>query len=250
MVWLSRSDRFHIGQRDNAVKFAVPTVINGKVYVGTATELDVFGLFSPPPTASPSLIQQAANSGTGITSLTVTLPQTPQLGDVLIVTEVSNYNRAGVSGGGVSSWTYIWSQANENTVIVYSIVGSSPSATLTITLVATPSPGDLCAVVSEWSGLSGATDGTGIATGTASPITTAPITTANATDLLISVRGDTGSMTPGSPGTGWTAFTAPPQQPKAQIEAAYQIVSATGSYSTTWSDTGSTGWGAVIAALK
>ncbi|HTD46175.1 MAG TPA: glycoside hydrolase family 5 protein [bacterium] len=193
-----------------------------------------------------ALVQQTANSGANIRSLTVTLPQTPRAGDVLIVTNVSNNRQVNVSGGGVSSWNYIWSQVHENTVIVYGTVDSSPSATLTMTLIGPRSRGDLSSIVSEWSGLTGTLDGSGTATGSASPIGTAVVATANANDLLISVGGDTGGMIPG----WWTAFTAPAQPLHAKIEAAYQVVSAAGSYSNTWSDTGSTGWEAVIGALQ
>src|SRR5437588_8833260 len=101
-------------------------------------------------------------------------------------------------------------------------------------LIGTPSPGDLASIVSEWADLSGIADGSGTATGTVSPIRTGAVTTGNANDLLIAVGGDTGSATPGS----WAAFnpTYTAQLPQAKIEAAYQIVSATGSYSNTWSD--------------
>src|SRR5205085_3964673 len=83
------------------------------------------------------LVQQAANSGTNIPSLTVTLPKTPRPGDVLIVMNVSNNNQVTVSGGGVASWSYMWTQAHENTVIVLGNVGSSKSATLTLSLIDT-----------------------------------------------------------------------------------------------------------------
>jgi hypothetical protein len=53
-----------------AVKFTTPTVANGKVYVGTQTQLAVYGLFGPPP-AAPELASPD-NGATGI-SLTPAL---------------------------------------------------------------------------------------------------------------------------------------------------------------------------------
>src|SRR5215469_9461631 len=43
---LYNSNQVQVGA---AVKFAVPTVCNGKVFVGTANSVAVFGLLSPPP---------------------------------------------------------------------------------------------------------------------------------------------------------------------------------------------------------
>jgi hypothetical protein len=53
-----------------AVKYAVPTIVNGKVYVGTQTQLAVYGLVGPPP-AAPVLVSPG-NGATGV-SLTPAL---------------------------------------------------------------------------------------------------------------------------------------------------------------------------------
>src|SRR5437588_3467332 len=60
------------GGRDTlgpAVKFTVPTVVNGKVYVGTETELDLFGVL--PDSNGPTITGFAPTSGPVGTSVTI-----------------------------------------------------------------------------------------------------------------------------------------------------------------------------------
>jgi hypothetical protein len=55
-----------------AVKFAVPTVINGKVYVGTGNQLDVYGLLNELPSVAPPVITPGTSSFTGPIQVSIT----------------------------------------------------------------------------------------------------------------------------------------------------------------------------------
>ncbi len=55
-----------------AVKFTVPTVVNGKVYVGAQNELSVFGLFSGQQTASDPVLSPGAQTFSGSLAVSIT----------------------------------------------------------------------------------------------------------------------------------------------------------------------------------
>jgi hypothetical protein len=55
-----------------AVKFTVPTVANGKVYVGSATEVDVYGLLNGVTQTSAPVITPGTQSYSGTLSVTIT----------------------------------------------------------------------------------------------------------------------------------------------------------------------------------
>jgi len=56
----------------NAVKFVVPTVVNGKVYVGAAAEVDVYGLLAASVPANAPTITPGTESFEGSISVTIT----------------------------------------------------------------------------------------------------------------------------------------------------------------------------------
>ena len=61
--------------RDNpgpAVKFSVPTVVNGKVYVGTGTQVSIYGLLSGAQQAAVPVLSPGTESFTGSISVTIT----------------------------------------------------------------------------------------------------------------------------------------------------------------------------------
>jgi hypothetical protein len=74
-LWNSSMDTTGNDKAGNAVKFAVPTIANGKVYIGTSTEVDVYGLKTGqlPPAATPTFTPVA---GTYNATQNVTLHDT------------------------------------------------------------------------------------------------------------------------------------------------------------------------------
>ncbi len=116
----------------------------------------------------------------------------------------------------------------------------------------TNSTNTMTMLVTEWSGLAttltldGVSNGAGM-TSPAAP--SGPIVTTHAHDLLLFAVADYLPNTFGTP-SGFTALTAIPGTPTGVNQAAwYRVVTTTGTYTTSVSETGNE-WNAVLVALK
>jgi hypothetical protein len=66
-LWNSTQAANSRDKAGNAAKFAVPVIANGKAYVGTSTEVDVYGLFTAPPAITAQPANQTVTAGQAAT---------------------------------------------------------------------------------------------------------------------------------------------------------------------------------------
>ena len=196
-----------------------------------------------------ALVQQATATYSTTNTVVVALNAPPQPGDVLVLfSSNDSVYISSVSGGGVT-WV-LGSASGQHSVaeIWYGLNTSGSGMSITVTYSGTGSGG---ANVSEFSGVSTA-NALDVAPGSTFGVSATPTTptasTTNANDLILAAAADQSvAATAAGPTNGFAPLTEAADSSK--IIPAYQIVSATGSYSTNWTETND-GWDAVIVALK
>jgi hypothetical protein len=123
-------------QAGKAVKFAVPTIANGKVYIGTQTEVDVYGLIgsSPQTAATPAI---SPGTGSQSSPVTVTLTDTTPNATITYTTDgttpVPGQHGTAVSSGGSFSLSFT-SSATVQAIASASGLSNSSIARATYTI--------------------------------------------------------------------------------------------------------------------
>lgn len=106
-LWNSNQKVGGADQLGAVIKFAVPTVANGRVFVGTSNALVIYGLLSPPDAVpDPSILTATALSGTAV-RLTWTdstaAPNTANIYSIEESTDGSNFNPVASAAAGAMS---------------------------------------------------------------------------------------------------------------------------------------------------
>ena len=173
-LWDSAQAPSNHDQAGNAVKFVVPTVANGKVYVGTLGKLNVYGLLSLPPAAAAPTFNPAAGTyasaqnvslsdATSGAAIYYTLDGTaPTTSSSLYATPI-NINSTttinamatapGLNNSAVSSATYTIQGTGTGTISfvqVNAATPQSPQTTVPVSYAAAQAAGDLNIVVVGW----------------------------------------------------------------------------------------------------
>lgn len=200
----------------------------------------------------------------GTTSGSYVLSFTPTQGRVLVgffcnlvdSTTITAMTQTGVT------WTFIGRYTRTVTCTIevwYGVVGSSPSATISTITWSSTGAGKQQHQVSEFSGVDTVSplDGSAVTSGVfdASVVSTGSYTSTNANDLIIAgwAQNSVAETVSSGPTNSFTSMgfaSAGNGGNVKMLGAAYQIVSATGTYSTAWTMSGSVNPVVLIVGLK
>ena len=197
-----------------------------------------------------AFVQQKIATYSSASSVVATLAAAPHPGSALVLFSANNnVSVTAVTGGGVT-WVQSSSGGTHSAIDIWYGLNSSGSGTA-ITVTYANATGSGGVNLSEFSGIA-TSNALDVAPATTSGISTSPTTpsavTTNAHDLIVGAVADTDlAATTGGPTNSFTALTEAANANK--IVPAYRIVSATGSYNTSWTE-GNDGWDTAILALK
>ena len=185
----------------------------------------------------------------------IVMPGATTTGSLLVVgasiVQEPVHHVVSIAGGGVTTWVKAASSnVTTDLEVWYGIVASGSSTAITVTFDAAPHIAQSWAMeFSESSGTPGGVDQTSTSTSSGSPISSGSVTTSAAADLVIAVvaRGSGGSNYTGGPSDSF--IRTPNNSTSDFIQVAYQIETATGTFSTSWTYASGNADGVIVAFL-